>query len=90
MDVLLVLFVDDFQSEPHEPFQNSSERRNQTIKRNTRTLLNRNKAPSFCWSLQMGYIFLLNHTNDHDVKTITLKASTGYACNINPLMHFSF
>ena len=46
-DILRSLFIDDWQSEAYNQHQNFAERRCQTIKRHTNTLLDRTYAPPF-------------------------------------------
>ena len=69
-DFLRALFIDDWQSEAYSRHQNFSERRCQTIKRQTSTLLDRISALEFTWLLAMCYIFfVLNHTHNATIKT---------------------
>ena len=44
-DIIRALFIDDWKSEPHYQHQNFSERRYQTLKRQTNTLLDRIGIP---------------------------------------------
>ena len=48
-EILHALFIDDCQSEPCYQHQNFAERRHQTVKRQTNTLLHRIGAPSCTW-----------------------------------------
>ena len=69
-DILRDLFIDDWQSEAHHQHQNYAEKRHQTVKRQTNTLLDRTGAPSFTWLLAMCYVcFVLNHTYNATIKT---------------------
>ena len=62
-DIISALFIDDFKSEPHYQHRNFAERRHQTAKRQTNSLLGRTGAPSHTWLIDMKYFcFMLNHT----------------------------
>ena len=67
------------------------ERRYQTIKQQTNTLLDRTRAPSFCWMLDMcSFFFILNHTWNRTIKITPLQASTGSTYDISRLSKFAF
>ena len=55
-DILRSLCIDDWQSEPHQQQQNPAERRYQTVKRITGTLMDRTGAPADTWFLCMIYV----------------------------------
>ena len=62
-DILRTLFIDSWQGEPYLQHQNPSERRYQTVKRTTNTVLDRTRAPPSTWLLCLLYvIFVLNNT----------------------------
>ena len=54
-DILRILQIGDWQSEPHRQNQNPAERRYQTVKRACNRVLNYSGAPEECWLL------LVNH-----------------------------
>jgi hypothetical protein len=62
LDILRTLIIDDWQSEPYHEHQNPAERRYQTIKKYTNTILDRTGAPANTWLLALMYVcFVLNH-----------------------------
>ena len=70
VDILRVLFIDDWKSEAYYQNKNFSEKRNQTVKRHTNTLLDRTGTPDFTWLLAMCYVcFVLNHVHNATIKT---------------------
>ena len=88
---LRVLFINDWQSDSHYQHQNFSERRCQTVKRKTNTLLDRTGSPSHTWLLSMTYFcFVLNHTYNSTIQSIPINAATGSTCYISPLLRFHF
>ena len=90
-DVLRALFIDDCQLETYHQHQNFAERRHQTIKRQTNTLLDRTGAPAFTWLLSMCYVcFVSNHAYNANIKNIPLNAVTGSTCDISPFLRFHF
>jgi hypothetical protein len=54
-DLLRAYVIDDWQSEPHHQHQNFAERRIQTLKDYTNTVLDRTGAPPKTWLLALGY-----------------------------------
>ena len=50
-DILRALFISSWQSEPHQQQQNPAERKYQTLKRYTNTILSRTGAPANTWLL---------------------------------------
>jgi hypothetical protein len=89
LQYLRALVIDSWQSEPHRQNQNTSERRFQSVKRMTNTLLDRSGSPPFTWLLCLCYVcFILNHTvcgTHHDIPMTRLTGSTH---NISPLLRF--
>ena len=84
-DALHELFIDDFQYEIHYQHQNLDERRYQTVKSQTKTLLDRIGAPSHTWLLAMTYVyFVLNHTYNSTIQNIPINAATGSTYDISP------
>jgi hypothetical protein len=61
-DILRTLCISDWQSEPHQQHQNPCERRYQTVKSITNTVLDRTGSPAYLWLLCLAYVcFLLNN-----------------------------
>jgi hypothetical protein len=89
LQYLRALVIDSWQSEPHRQNQKPSERRFQTVKQMTNTLLDRSGSPPFTWLLCLCYVcFILNHTvcgTHHDIPMTRLTGSTH---NISPLLRF--
>jgi hypothetical protein len=89
LQYLCALVIDSWQSEPHRQNQNPSERRLQTVKRMTNTLLDRSGSPPFTWILYLCYAcFILKHTvcgTHHEIPMTRLTGSTHY---ISPLLRF--
>ena len=92
LDLLRSLCIDNWQSEPYQQHQNPAERRYQTVKRVTNTLMDRTGAPADTWFLCMSYVcFILNHTACKSLKwQIPLRVLTGITPDISPLLRFSF
>ena len=91
MTVLRNLFIRCWQSEPYKQQQNPAERRFQTVKHTTNTILDRTGAPAYTWLLCIMYVcYLLNHTYNDTVKGIPLTIATGQQVDISPLLNFSF
>lgn len=62
LNILLVLHIDDWQSQAHKQWQNPAERRYQTVKRMINNVLDYSGAPDKCWLLAGQHVwFLLNH-----------------------------
>ena len=90
-DILRALFIDDWQSEPHCQHQNPAERRIQTVKRGTNTLLDRTGAPAYTWLLAILYVcFVLNFTYNAVINNVPMNLATGSTCDISPLLRFRF
>ena len=90
-EILRALFIDDWKSEAYHQNQNFAERRNQTIKRHTNTLLDKTGAPAFAWLLKICYVcFVLNHSCNATIKNTPLNASTGSTCDMPPFLRFHF
>jgi hypothetical protein len=92
LDILRSLCIDDWQSEPYQQQQNPAERRYQTVKRITNTLMDRTGAPADTWFLCMSYVcFVLNHTACKAINwQLPLRVLTGVTPDISPLLRFSF
>lgn len=92
LDLLRSLCIDNWQSEPYHQHQNPAERRYQTVKRVTNTLMDRTGAPADTWFLCMSYVcFILNHTACKSLKwQIPLRVLTGITPDISPLLRFTF
>ena len=91
-DILRSLCIDDWQSEPYQQQQNPAERRYQTVKRVTSTLMDRSGAPADTWFLCMTYVcFVLNHTACKAINwQIPMRVLTGTTPDISPILRFSF
>ena len=89
LDVLRALCISNWQSEPHQQHQNPAERRFQTVKRMTNTILDRSGSPASTWLLAMMYIcFVLNHTYCSSIKAVPIQKLTGSTPDISPLLRF--
>jgi Reverse transcriptase (RNA-dependent DNA polymerase) len=91
-DILRSLCIDDWQSEPYQQQQNPAERRYQTVKRITSTLMDRTGASADTWFLCMSYVcFVLNHTACKAINwQIPMRVLTGSTPDISPILRFSF
>ena len=91
-DILRSLCIDDWQSEPHQQHQNPAERRYQTVKQMTNTLMDRTGAPPETWLLCMSYAcFVLNHTACKAINwQIPMRVLTGVTPDISPILRFAF
>ena len=89
-DITRVLFIDDWKSEPYYQHQNFAERRYQTVKRQTNTLLNRTGALPCVWLLAMIYVcFALNHIYNATIKNMHMNAATCSTCDSSPFLRFN-
>ena len=90
-DILRSLFIKSWQSEPYYQHQNLSERRFQTVKRTTNTVLDRTGSPPSVWLLCMLYVvFVLNNTFCDTIKAVPLQHLNGQTTDISPLLCFRF
>jgi len=90
-DILRTLFIGSWQSEPHQQHQNPAERRFQTVKTTTNTILDHSGAPASTWLLCLLYVcFLLNHTFCAAINSVPLQHATGSTVDISPLLRFHF
>jgi len=90
-DILCILFIPAWQSEPHQQQQNPSERRYQYIKTTANRVMDRTGAPEFTWLLCLQYVcFLLNHVWDETLKGIPITLLTGITTDISVLLRFFF
>ena len=91
-DILQALCILSWQSKPHQQQQNPAERKYQTLKWYTNTILSRTSAPANTWLLCLLYVcFLLNYLVCQSLKWQTLlEALEGSTPNISPSLHFSF
>ena len=91
LDMLRVLFVASWQSEPHQQHQNYAERRYQAIKTATNRVMDRTGAPAMTWLLCLCYVCLLyNHLYDDTLKQVPLTALLGITVDISALLCFHF
>ena len=90
-DVLRTLCIDSWQSEAYYQHQNPSERRFQTVKTTTNTVLDRTNAPPSAWLLCLLYvIFVLNNTFCNSINAVPIQQLTGSTNDISPLLRFHF
>ena len=90
-DIMISLFIDEWQSESYHQRQPFSKRRHQTIKRQTSTLLDRMSTPAFAWLLAMHYVFfVLNRSYNATIKKMSLNELTGSTRDMSPLLRFHF
>ena len=91
LDILRILFIGAWQSEPHQQQQNPAERRIQTIKGTSNRIMDRVGAPAYTWLLCILYVcYLLNHTYNDSIKAVPLNRLTGTTVDISPLLRFHF
>jgi hypothetical protein len=91
LDVFQALCIGDWHSGPHQQHQTQAERRYQTVKHMTNTLLERSGLPAYTWLLAMGYVcFLLNLTFCGAVNAIPMQCIKGSTPDISPLLRFSW
>ena len=83
--------VGNWQSKAYYQHQNPSERRFQTVKTTTNTVLDRTGAPPSVWLLCLFYvIFLLNHTFCQSINDIPIQQLNGSTSDISPILRFHF
>ena len=89
-DILRALCISDWQSEPYQQQQNPAERRYQTIKSVTNTILDRTGSPASLWLLCLMYVcFLLNNTSSKALSgAVPIQVLTGSTNDISPLLQF--
>ena len=92
LDILRNYFIGDWQSAPHNQHQNPAERRYQTIKRLTNTLLDRTGAPSTTWLLAICYVvYILNITSVESLQWRTPhEVPYGQTPDISNVFQFEF
>ena len=90
-NLLRALFIQSWQSEPHQQQQNYAERYIQTLKRRVTTVMDRTGAPPDTWLLCAKYVcFLMNHSYNKTIGSVPLQALTGTTVDISPLLRFHF
>ena len=83
--------IGNWQSEAYYQHQNPSERRFQTVKTTSNTVLDRTGAPPSVWLLCLIYvIFVLNHTFCQLINAIPMKQLNVVTPDISPLLRFHF
>ena len=88
-DILHNLHILDWQSEPYQQHQNACERRYQTIKSVTNTILDRTGSPAYLWLLCLMYIcFLHNNVAAPNNGAVPIQTLNGSTNDISPLLHF--
>jgi hypothetical protein len=89
VSILRALHIGQWQSEPHQQHQNPCERRYQTLKTTTNTLLDRSGSPAYTWLLCLIYVgVLLNLTYNWTLGGIPLQVAEGVTQDISPLLRF--
>ncbi len=87
--ILRALHIGQWQSEPHQQHQNPCKRHYQTLKRMTKTLLDRSSSPGYTWLLCLTYVaVLLNLTYNWTLCGIPLQCAEGLTQDISPLLRF--
>jgi hypothetical protein len=87
--ILRALHIGQWQSEPHQRHQNPCERRYQTLKRMTNTLLDHSGSPGYTWLLCLMYVsVLLNLTYNWTLCGIPLQCAEGSTQDISLLLRF--
>ena len=90
-DILRTFIIGSWQSEPYYQHQNPAERRFNTIKTTTNTVLDRTGAPPSTWLLCLLYvIFVLNHTFCTSINAVPMPRLKGSIPYISPLLYFRF
>ena len=91
-DLLLSLFIQDYQSEPYHQHQNKAEDRFGLAKHYTNTVMNTSGCPAFCWLLCLQYIcVVLNHLASPTLQGICpVQALQGTTPDVSFMLHFSF
>ena len=75
--IILSLFIDDCQSEPHYCHQNFSERRYKKEKPLNNTIIYLTGAPDYTWLLALLYVrFLLNQTHAAGINGVPITKVT--------------
>jgi hypothetical protein len=89
VDILRALHIGQWQSEADQQHQNPAERRYQTLKTMTNTLLDRSGSPAYTWLLCLMYVaVLLNLTFNWTLGGIPLQCAEGSTQDISPLLRF--
>ena len=89
--ILRALFIQEWQSEPHQQHQNFLERIIQILKNTTNRILDQMNAPDFVWLLCLQYVcFLLNHTFNATLQNVPLTALLGTTVDISVLLRLFF
>jgi hypothetical protein len=91
-DLLRAIAIDDWQSEPGYQHQNFAERRYNTLKTTSNTVMNRYGAPDYTWLLSLMYVcYLLNHTATKSLGWRTpLEKLDGQTPDISAILNYHF
>ena len=91
-DLLRMYGIQDWQSEAYMQHQNPAERRWQTVKTTSNTVLDRSGAPDYTWLLVLAYVcYILNHTAVASLDWRTpIQVLTGSTPDISILLRFTF
>ena len=88
-DLLRYFCIGGWHSEAGHQHQNPSERRINTVKTTTNTVMDRTGSPPNTWLLCLMYVcFLLNHTFNASIGCVPLSYATGSPTDISPLLCF--
>ena len=87
LELIRALYISNWNSEPHRQHQNPAERRYQTVKRMTHTLLDISGSPASTWLLAIIYVcFILNHTYYNAISLIHIQQLIGSTGDISSLL----
>jgi hypothetical protein len=92
VDILNILVIKDYQSEPHNKNQNFAERVWQQVKLMVKWILNTSDAPADLWLCALEYAcFIINHTAVERLGWRTpMDWLLGYTPDITVLLQFYF
>ena len=91
LELLRLLLVGAWQSEPDQQNQNPAERRYNTIKTRTNIIMDRTASEPEKWLLALEYVCdLLNHLYTEAIGAVPLQLATGSRPDISPFLRFHF
>ena len=90
-ELMRVLSIPQWSSEPHSQWQNPAERRIQYVKQVANTVMDMTNAPSETWfHCFIDVCFVLNHLYDASIGAVPLTALNGISVDISVLLRFTF
>ena len=90
-ELLRMLLVGAWSSEPGNQQQNPAERRINTVKTRTNIVMDRTASEPAKWLLALQYVCdLLNHVYHDSVSGVPLQLATGTRADISPFLRFYF